>query len=105
MEFKQWLEADMFSPEWEAQQELMRKQFAISFLKDFQEFLEDEKKALLNDKDRYLEWLRIPLADRLANSGLSLDDSENFYKEGNRPGSPIRDGMILANAYWQTNRN
>lgn len=72
------------------------------FVQDFRLYLQHEPEALANDRERYLQWVEEPMVDRLAKSGLSLDDPETFYKMGNDPRSPIRNGMILAGMYYRT---
>lgn len=71
------------------------------FVQDFRLYLQHEREALANDRERYLEWVEETMADRLARSGLSLDDPEAFYMNGNLPKSPIRNGMILAGMYYR----
>lgn len=86
MNFKNWLESvDM----------------ASDFVRDFRLYLQHEPDAMSNDRERYLQWVVEPMSERLAQSGLSLDDPETFYSVGNSPKSPIRNGMILAGQYYR----
>ncbi len=101
--FGEWMnenkEIDLFDPVEQAATKLM---VARSFLADLNRVLAAEPKALKTDRDRYLQWVKQPVAERLAATGLSVDDDLlTIYQTCNAAGHSVRDGIILCqvNAY------